>query len=103
MVGRFRRLGRCSRPWQRVCTRSTRDVGNARTDIFPSSQRWAAIHGRPSAVTGARRARILAELADTDGAVTSVRLGEVCMSVTGMAGAGIMLMTGNQPPGVHHR
>jgi len=50
-------------------------------------------------VSGARRARILAELADADGAVTSVRLGEVCKSVTGMAGAGIMLMSGDQPVG----
>jgi len=38
-------------------------------------------------------------LPDADGAVSAVRLGEVCMSVTGMAGAGIMLMSGDQPVG----
>lgn len=50
-------------------------------------------------MSGARRARILTELADADGAVTAVRLGEVCKSVTGMAGAGIMLMSGDLPVG----
>jgi len=50
-------------------------------------------------VSGGRRARILAAVADADGAVTAVRLGEVCRSVTGMTGAGIMLMSGDQPVG----
>jgi len=50
-------------------------------------------------VSGARRVRILAELGDADGALTAVRLGEVCKSVTGVAGAGIMLMSDDQPVG----
>jgi len=50
-------------------------------------------------MSGARRVRILAELAEGDGAVTAVRLGEVCKSVTGMTGAGIMLMSHDQPAG----
>lgn len=50
-------------------------------------------------MSGARRIRILAKLAEGDGAVTAVRLGEVCKSVTGMTGAGIMLMSDDQPVG----
>jgi len=43
---------------------------------------------------------MLAELADgTDGGVTAVRLCAVCMSVTAMSGAGIMLMSGEVPTG----
>ena len=51
-------------------------------------------------MTGGRRERILADLADgTDGDVTAVRLCEVCKGVTGMSGAGIMLMSGDLPLG----
>lgn len=51
-------------------------------------------------MSGERRARILAMLADSaDGDVTTADLCEVCRSVTGMAGAGIMLMSGDLPLG----
>ncbi len=48
-----------------------------------------------------RRIGILAVLGDglPHGAVTPARLGEVCKSQTGMTGAGIMLMSGDQPVG----
>jgi len=47
-----------------------------------------------------RRLQVLADLADgTDGDVTSVRLCQVCMSVTGLAGAGIMLVSDDVPAG----
>lgn len=47
-----------------------------------------------------RRTRILADLADAPaGDVTSVRLCEVCRRVTGVSGAGIMLMSGDLPIG----
>ncbi len=46
-------------------------------------------------MSGARRLRILSELAEaTDPGVTSSRLCEVCRKVTSMTGAGIMLMSG---------
>ena len=51
-------------------------------------------------MTGGRRRRILAELDDGSGTdVTAVELCGVCRSVTGMSGAGIMLMSGDLPLG----
>jgi GAF domain-containing protein len=57
-------------------------------------------HDRTFALNGDRRTRILAQLADrADGASTAGRLCEVCKSVTGVSGAGIMLMSGDLPLG----
>lgn len=68
--------------------------------LIPAHPPWpGAPHDRAPTVRGERRLRILGELAYSDGAVTAVRLGEVCMSVTGMAGAEIMLASGDQPVG----
>ncbi len=54
-------------------------------------------------MSGERRMRILAQLADgddgQDGELAAARLCEVCRSVTGMTGAGIMLMSGELPLG----
>lgn len=51
-------------------------------------------------MSGERRMRILAKLAaGADGHLTAQRLGEVCRSVTGATGAGIMLMSGDMPLG----
>jgi len=51
-------------------------------------------------VAGDRRARILALLAgDTASELETKRLCEVCAEVTGMSGAGIMLMAGDIPRG----
>jgi hypothetical protein len=51
-------------------------------------------------VTGERRLRIIARLADrAGGAVGEPRLCEVCRDVTGLAGAGIMLLSGDLPLG----
>ncbi len=49
---------------------------------------------------GTRRLRILAQLADEAGSDSwTDRLCEVCAEVTGMSGAGIMLMSGDVPSG----
>lgn len=51
-------------------------------------------------MTGGRRRRFLAQLeAGADGDITAVVLCGVCRSVTGMSGAGIMLMSGDLPLG----
>ena len=51
-------------------------------------------------MTGGRRRHILAELAtDSERDVTAVALCGVCRDVTGMSGAGIMLMSGELPLG----
>lgn len=51
-------------------------------------------------MSGGRRRRILAALDDGSGTdVTAVELCGVCRSVTGMSGAGIMLMSGDLPLG----
>jgi GAF domain-containing protein len=51
-------------------------------------------------MSGARRLRILTELAEaSDRGATAGRLCEVCMKVTSMTGAGIMLMSGELPLG----
>ncbi len=51
-------------------------------------------------MTGGRRRRILAELDDaSETDVTAVELCGVCRKVTGMTGAGIMLMSGDLPLG----
>jgi len=51
-------------------------------------------------VSGGRRDRILEALADgDDGDITAIRLGEVCKRITGLTGAGIMLMSGDLPVG----
>lgn len=51
-------------------------------------------------MTGGRRRRILAELDGGSGSdVTAVELCSVCRDVTGMSGAGIMLMSGDLPLG----
>ena len=51
-------------------------------------------------MSGARRLRILTELAEAgDPGATAGRLCEVCMKVTSMTGAGIMLMSGELPLG----
>jgi hypothetical protein len=49
--------------------------------------------------TGERRLRILARLVDGAPEVPTKRLCEVCADVTGMSGAGIMLMSGDVPRG----
>jgi hypothetical protein len=49
--------------------------------------------------TGARRLRILARLVDGAPELPTRRLCEVCAEVTGMSGAGIMLMSGDVPRG----
>ena len=59
-----------------------------------------ATDGWAPAVSRERRTRILTALADgANGELTSSRLCEVCKSVTGMTGAGIMLMSGDLPLG----
>jgi len=50
-------------------------------------------------VSGERRNRILASLAGGADGITAVHLCEVCRGVTAMAGAGIMLMSGDLPAG----
>ena len=51
-------------------------------------------------MTGGRRRRFLAQLeGGADGDITAVVLCGVCRSVTGMSGAGIMLMSGDLPLG----
>jgi hypothetical protein len=51
-------------------------------------------------VTSERRLRILAELHTPDGTVLEAeRLGQICASVTGVTGAGLMLMSGDAPRG----
>lgn len=51
-------------------------------------------------MSGERRLRIIARLADrAGGAVGEPRLCEVCRDVTGLAGAGIMLLSGDLPLG----
>jgi GAF domain-containing protein len=52
-------------------------------------------------VAGQRRLRILAELVDTEsgGGLETQHLCDVCAQVTGMTGAGIMLMSGDLPLG----
>lgn len=51
-------------------------------------------------MSGERRFRILDALVDgTNGEITSVRLCDVCRTVTDMTGAGIMLMSGDLPLG----
>lgn len=51
-------------------------------------------------LSGERRLRILASLVDAaHGDITSVRLCEVCRTVTGVTGAGIMLMSDDLPLG----
>ncbi len=56
--------------------------------------------GRVRPVSGGRRDRILTTLADGgDGEITAMRLGEVSKRVTGLTGAGIMLMSGDLPVG----
>ncbi|MCA1692117.1 MAG: GAF and ANTAR domain-containing protein [Acidimicrobiales bacterium] len=51
-------------------------------------------------MNGERRIRILAALAEgRDGEATGPRLCQVCKNVTGMTGAGIMLMSGELPLG----
>lgn len=53
----------------------------------------------PVAGPGERRRRIFQALAAAPGDVTAIRLCEVCRNVTGMTGAGIMLMAGDLPVG----
>lgn len=50
-------------------------------------------------MSGERRTRILASLAGGADGITAVHLCEVCRGVTAMAGAGIMLMSGDLPAG----
>lgn len=50
-------------------------------------------------MSGERRNRILASLAGGADGITAVHLCEVCRGVTAMAGAGIMLMSGDLPAG----
>lgn len=51
-------------------------------------------------MTSDRRLRILAQLHTPDGTfLEAERLGQICASVTGMTGAGLMLMSGDAPRG----
>ncbi len=54
---------------------------------------------RAAPVIGARRDRILQILAEGDGDITAIWLGDVCKRVIGLTGAGIMLMSGDLPLG----
>lgn len=56
---------------------------------------------RPSIVSGERRLRILTQLVGRGAfGLETKRLCEVCAEVTGVSGAGIMLMSGDVPKGV---
>jgi hypothetical protein len=75
-------------------TRTTPSAGAFRT--------WVTVAGRggPSAVAGERRVRILGRLLGSGAAeLETKRLCEVCAEVSGMSGAGIMLMSGDVPRG----
>ncbi|MEA2827300.1 MAG: hypothetical protein QOG43_1739 [Actinomycetota bacterium] len=67
---------------------------------LPSPAGPGAATGERQVVSGERRLRIIARLADrSGGAVGELRLCEVCRDVTGLAGAGIMLLSGDLPLG----
>ncbi|MDQ6928275.1 MAG: GAF and ANTAR domain-containing protein [Actinomycetota bacterium] len=101
LVGSAKPLRTCPGPWRlfdsvprpgRLDGSLWIGISGGRNQRAPND--WA------SAVTGDRRIRILAKLSDSgDGDVTAARLCDVCRDVTGMTGAGIMLMSGDLPLG----
>lgn len=78
----------------------TRDALHVSSHHIPVASSGRAAHAQVPVVSGERRRRILAGLDDgTRDNVTAGRLCEVSSRMTGLAGAGIMLMAGELPIG----
>ncbi len=77
-----------------------RPDGSYEVGAFLNDGTGAHHHHRTPAVSGERRVRILGLMGESDdGEITAVRLCEVSRRVTGVTGAGIMLMSGDLPLG----
>lgn len=76
--------------------------GEADASLRRSLARWASpclVLGCGWRMSTARRLELLARIVDSSGELETQRLCDVCAEVTGVTGAGIMLMSGDTPRG----